>query len=107
MKSETKLQNEIRCALSRYGVVVRMNSGLFLTPDGRPIRNGIPGIPDLLFIGPGGVVVWIEVKTDTGQLRKDQENFIAMLQKRGHRTGVVKSVEDALRIVKEALHVEV
>lgn len=99
MKPETILQNQIRCELSKYGVVVRMNSGVFLTPDGRPVKSGIPGIPDLLFIGNGGITVWIEVKTDTGTASHEQKNFIEMLRAHGHRVGIARSVEDALEII--------
>lgn len=99
MKAETVLQNQIRCTLSRYGVVIRMNSGVFLTPDGRPVKSGIPGIPDLLFIGNGGITAWIEVKTDTGTASREQKNFMAMLREHGHRVGIARSVEDALEII--------
>ena len=99
MKPETILQNQIRCELSKHGTVIRMNSGLFLTADGRPVKNGIPGIPDLLFLGKNGFSAWIEVKTETGALRPEQENFLRMLKKNGHRAGIARSVDEALQII--------
>ena len=97
--NETEIQNRIRCALSEYGFVCRMNSGVFQTKDGRNVRTGIPGIPDLLFLGPNGQTVWIEVKTEKGRLSPEQQNFIETLQGMGHTAGVARSVEDALQII--------
>lgn len=99
MKSETVIQNEIRCALSEYGIVIRMNSGVFQTEDGRHVRNGVTGLPDLLFIGCNGKTAWIEVKTDKGRIRPEQARFIEMLQKYGHDAGIARSTSDALRII--------
>lgn len=107
MKPETILQNKIRCELSKYGVVVRMNSGVFLTADGRPVKSGVSGIPDLLFIGKGGITAWIEVKTDKGRPSEEQVNFIKMLRDHGHRAGIARSVADALEILEGGPHGEV
>jgi len=97
--SEATIQNRIRCDLSAYGIVIRMNTGVFFTADGRPVKCGIPGTPDLLFIGPGNRTAWIEVNTEKGKASKDQLNFIATLKKYGHRAGIARSVEDALEII--------
>lgn len=101
MNAETILQNAIRIALSAYGIVLRMQVGLFLTLDGRTVNSGIPGTPDLLFVGMDGRTVWVEVKTKRGVLSKDQKRFIARLELMGHRVGVVRSVEDALALIGE------
>lgn len=95
---ETELQNRIRCALSEFGTVIRMNTGVFLTENGNHIRNGIPGMPDLLFVGDCGRTAWIEVKTKRGKVSKQQERFIKMLLDNGHRAGVARTVEEAIRI---------
>jgi hypothetical protein len=95
---ETELQNKIRCALSEFGTVIRMNSGVFLTENGNHVRNGIPGMPDLLFVGDCGRTAWIEVKTEKGKVSKQQEQFIQMLLDNGHRAGVARSVDEALKI---------
>ncbi|MDD4095294.1 MAG: VRR-NUC domain-containing protein [Oscillospiraceae bacterium] len=99
MERETELQNRIRCELSKYGIVVRMNTGVFQTNDGRHVRTGIPGMPDLLFIGSGGRTVWIEVKKDKGRLSPEQMNFIETLRGMGHTAGVARSVKDALELI--------
>ena len=54
MNPETVLQNRIRAALSKRGIVLRLNSGVFYTADGRRVGSGMPpGTPDLLWIGEG------------------------------------------------------
>ena len=63
---ESVIQNQIRCALSKYGVVIRMNTGNVQTQSGTYIRCGVKGMSDLLFIGQG-YIAWIEVKTPTGK----------------------------------------
>lgn len=98
MKKETVLQNEIRLALSEYGICIRQNTGNFLTADGRRVRCGIPGLSDLLFIGPE-CIAFIEVKTDTGRPTPEQINFINAVRRLNHRAGIARSVEDALKII--------
>lgn len=97
--NEICLQNAIRCALSKYGIVVRQNTGYFKTSDGRTIKCGLTGLPDLLFIGSDGSVAFLEVKTDTGKASSDQIRFIDQLKKYGHRAGIVRNVEDALKLI--------
>ena len=41
--------------------------------------TGTKGIPDRLVMMPGGVVVFVELKTDTGRLSKIQKAVIAKL----------------------------
>lgn len=100
MKQETTIQNEIRIALSEHGIVVRQNSGNFLTADGRRVKCGITGLSDLLFIGRG-FVAFIECKTDEGKPTPEQLNFIDAVRRLGHRAGIARSVEDALKIIEE------
>ena len=102
MKRETVLQNQIRCALSHYGVCIRLNTGVFKTANGDTIKQGIPGMPDLLFIGDHGKTVWLEVKTQTGKISEEQSRFITMLRERGHIAAIVRSVDEAVDLVKLA-----
>jgi len=97
--SETDIQNEIRMALSVYGICLRMNTGVFKTDDGRTIKCGIQGTSDLLFVG-NKYIAWIEVKTPTGKARPEQLNFIRVMKELGHRAGIARSVEEALEIIK-------
>lgn len=97
--TETDIQNQIRLALSRYGIVIRLQSGNFKLEDGRRIVCGTKGLSDLLFIGTGKVA-FIEVKNVNGKLSQEQLNFIAAMRKLGHRAGIAHSVEEALDIIK-------
>ena len=97
--SEINIQNAIRIALSESGIVIRMNTGLFKTATGAIIKQGIKGLPDLLWIGPNGRTVWLEVKTPTGRASDEQKRFISKLQSMGHTAGIARSVEDALRLI--------
>lgn len=95
--TETDLQNQIRLALSPYGVVIRQNTGNFQLKDGRRIMCGVKGLSDLLFIGQNRVA-FIEVKTETGKPTQEQLNFIRRMQELGHSAGIARSTEDALRL---------
>ena len=103
MKSEHDIQNEIRLRLSELGFCVfRINVGKFKTADGRWFDTGVPkGYSDLTAI-KNGKVYFLEVKTETGKASKEQMNFIAVMRDRsGCVAGIVRSVDDAVRLVDE------
>lgn len=111
--TEHEIQNQIRVALSEYGLVFRMNAGKFWQGKQRYSREfmetvlteiraveGLPaGFSDLLFIDGTGVA-FIEVKAAKGQKREAQKKFIEKMRSLGHRAGFARSVEDAIEIVK-------
>lgn len=98
--TETDIQNAIRLELSKYGVCFRMNSGIFKQGE-RTIKCGVKGMSDLLFI-KNGKAYWLEVKTPTGKASPEQLNFLAVMRnKYGCVAEIVRSVDDAVRIVKE------
>ncbi len=99
MNRETLLQKQIRLALSNYGICIRLNTGFFLTADNRTVKCGIPGMPDLLWLGPAGKTVWLECKVDKGKLSEKQERFIARIKDMGHNVGVVRSVDEAMKLI--------
>lgn len=113
---EHEIQDRIRAGLSEQteGIVLRLNSGeawggkLVNTPEYGPvimnprkIKLCPEGTSDLLWIGPDGKVAWIEVKDEKGKAREAQERFLALMKRLGHRAGIARSVEDALKIVKK------
>ena len=103
MKSEHDIQNDIRLRLSELGFCVfRINVGKFKTADGRWFDTGVPkGYSDLTAI-KNGKVYFLEVKTETGKASKEQMNFIAVMRDRyGCVAGIVRSVDDAVRLVDE------
>ena len=111
-KSEHQIQNEIRLVLSQYGIVLRLNSGKFwqgkrvwsnefkqyVLIDLRPVQGCPEGTSDLLFIGENSVV-FIEVKDDKGKLRAEQKRFMEIVEGYGHKVGVARSSDDALKII--------
>lgn len=99
MKSETTIQNEIRCALSKHGLVVRQNVGNFYTEYGGRVQCGFKGLSDLVYFGNNGVVAFIETKTPIGKLSKEQKQFLARMRCAGYIAGVARSVEEALKLI--------
>lgn len=96
-----------RLILARLGAlpgvwVWRQNTGAAHTPEGF-VRFGLPGQPDISGILRGGRALFVEVKSEHGRLRKDQENFIARATELGALCVVARTLEDALRPVCEAL----
>ena len=101
--SEHDLQNLIRIKLSELGYCVfRVNVGRFKTQDGRWFDTGLPkGFSDLMAV-KNGKVYFLEVKTETGKASPEQLNFLAVMRnKYGCVAEIVRSVDDAVRIVKE------
>ena len=113
MKSESLIQNEIRLALSEYGIVLRLNSGKFWQGERvwskefnqyvlinlRPVQGCPEGTPDLLFLGESGKVAFVECKTKKGSAREKQNRFIEIMHKYGIKASLARSVEDALKII--------
>jgi hypothetical protein len=97
--TETDIQSSIRIALSDYGIVIRQQSGNFELKDGRRLLCGIKGLSDLLFIGQG-YIAFIEVKTATGKPSTEQLHFIKVIQGLGHKAGIARSAEEALKIIQ-------
>lgn len=95
---EIDIQNQIRMALSDYGIVIRQNTGNFQLADGRRIVCGVKGLSDLLFIGKG-FVAFIEVKNENGRASREQLDFINAVKKLDHRAGICRSVDDALKLI--------
>ena len=105
MTKEHILQNQIRLALSETCMVFRVNVGKGYTPDGRYFDTGVPvGFSDLFgHRKSDGRAFYIEVKTPDGRVRRDQEKFIKAMKENGALAGVARSVEDAIKIIKEEL----
>lgn len=101
--TEHDIQNAIRLALSHDVCIFRANVGKVKTADGRWFDTGLPkGYSDLCGVRKSdGRAVYIEVKTPTGKVRPEQENFIEQMRKYHALAGIARSVEDALEIVKE------
>lgn len=96
--SESDLMRQIMLALSEDGhMVFRGNVGLFYTRDGRPVKSGLPvGFSDLFGYTRQARPFFLEIKTDTGRVSKEQEAFLSAMRQRGAIAGVARSVEQAV-----------
>lgn len=104
MTPEGKIQRECLVVISKHGgIPLRLQSGLFYTANGTPVQIGINGLPDSLALLPNGRAVFMEFKTEKGQLRDDQKRFIEELKKLGFEAYVVRSKEEAEKICKAKL----
>lgn len=125
MSEEHKIQNEIRNALAGRCLLFRANVGKawtgekierlpgnkLLITNPRPFDTGLPpGFSDTFglvkvkitpeMVGQTvGIFVAPEVKSSTGRLSEKQQNFLRAVNDNGGRAGVVRSVEDAERLV--------
>lgn len=111
--AEQDIQNGIRIALSKYGCVFRCNSGEFW--QGEQVYNkefkqtvlinlrrvqGLPkGFSDLIFFSFSGETAFIEVKKPGEKPKPDQVKFLSLMKKYKFKTGVARSIDDALKII--------
>lgn len=129
--SEHAIQNAIRNALTDKALIFRANVGQawtgsrvdrlpgrkVLIHDARPFTTGLPpGFSDLFGLVPVtitpdmvppegllvGVFVALECKAAKGKASDKQENFLRAVNDNGGRAGVVRSVDDAIRVVDGA-----
>ncbi len=113
--SEQRIQQEIRIACSQGPVrLFRNNCGVLRDRRGVPVSYGLqPGSADLigwkrLTITPEmvgstvAVFTSIEVKTATGRLRAEQQQWLDAVQAAGGIAGVARSVSDAERLLTVA-----
>jgi hypothetical protein len=112
-KSEHRIQDEIRLALSEYGIVLRLNSGKFWQGERvwskefnqyvlvnlRPVQGCPEGTSDLLFLGENNNVAFLECKTQKGAAREKQKRFIEIMHSYGIKADLARSSEDALKII--------
>jgi len=112
LASEQTIQQEIRIACSQGDTrLFRNNTGTLKDQNGRPVQFGLcKGSADLIgwkrvtvtpdMVGSTvAVFTSIEVKTPTGRIRPEQQQWLDAVQAAGGIAGVARSVEDARRIM--------
>jgi hypothetical protein len=110
--SEQEIQQKIRLACSRGSVrLMRNNTGTLKDQHGRPVSFGLcKGSADLIgwrtvtvtpdMVGQQvAVFASIEVKSATGRIRPEQQQWLDVVQAAGGIAGVARSVEDAERLL--------
>ena len=100
---ESDIQSSIRLALNPYAIIFRTNVGSVRTADGRIFSSGLPkGYSDLSgFRKSDGKMIFLEIKTEKGKLRKDQIHFLNEMSKYPVIASVCRSAEEAVKIVME------
>ncbi len=102
VQKETRLQNQIRLAVSEqcpHVTLWRNSVGTFKTQDGKWVQAGLPaGSSDLIGICNGRFVA-IEVKLPGQKPRPDQVQFLEHVKKMGGIAGVATSPEEAIAIL--------
>jgi len=69
-------------------------------------REGVkPGVPDIFLAVPRRQChgLFIELKSFTGQLSEDQGEWIGRLSAQGYRTAIIRSIDDAIKLITEYL----
>lgn len=114
---ENVIQTNIRLVMGRFRILLlRYQVGLFYTKDGRPVKIGEPGVSDLIGMTPHivtqedvgrtiGVFTVLETKqvkdsTDKAR-RKQQGNFLRVVNRGGGLGAIVRSEEEAISVVTE------
>ena len=99
--TESTIQRNIKLYLTRQGFeVFRINVGKFKLNDGRWFSTGAPvGFPDLFAIRDGKAC-FFEVKTPKGKASPEQLRFLQRMRDKGCVAEIVRSVEDAEKIIK-------
>jgi hypothetical protein len=112
--TEQQIQQHIRLACGKGDCrLFRNNTGTLKDANGRPVQFGLcKGSADLIgwrtiTITPDmvgrqvAVFTSIEVKTPTGRVRPEQQQWLKAVQAAGGVGGIARSVEDAQAIVKQ------
>lgn len=81
----------------------RNNTGMARAGDGRIVRFGMPGSPDVIVIA-GGRFVGLEVKTERGRQSSAQKRWQQACEAAGGVYAVVRSSREAWLVVMDALH---
>lgn len=61
----------------------------------------LAGVADLQLSIPGGKTCFMEIKGGSGVLSDAQELFLASMERNGHRTAVVRSLDDAMVTLRD------
>ena len=64
------------------------------------VSPGSDGVPDRIYLLPGGRIVFAELKAREGRLSKIQEKQIGLIRKLGFRCEVIRGKEGARKFVE-------
>ena len=113
-QAETKIQQDIRLAVGQEKNLRLFRNETGMLPDprtGKWVQFGLcKGSSDLIgfkeividesHIGQKlAVFISLEVKTNTGRISKIQQNWLTLIKNSGGISGVVRSIDDAIKIL--------
>lgn len=82
-------------------------SGKVYSPEGSRLKSmGVtPGIPDLFIAQTTSLFggLYLELKSETGELSKSQKSIIPRLRESGYRVEVVNCIDDAIKVIDSYL----
>lgn len=105
MTPEGRLQAEIRLALGREPDLTlwRISPSAPGATGGRVIKTAPDGIADLCgILAPTGRWFCLEVKTPSGRVRPEQQQWAELIRSRGGFYAVVRSADEALSALAQA-----
>lgn len=82
------------------GALIKVERGMCILREARPISFGLEGSPDIIGVYDGRGF-GLEMKAARGSLEVSQHRFRLAWEKAGGLYGVPRSVEEALRILRE------
>lgn len=101
---EGGIQDAILKALKlhpRVAWAVHLKSGAYQVGE-RYIQYGVKGAPDIIGqLRPSGKFLGLEVKQPGQNAKEHQQAFLDMIREAGGVSGVVRSVDDAIRVLSE------
>lgn len=88
-------------ALNEVLRVLRAHPNVAVKVDGRFVRFGFVGCPDVLGQLRNGLVLAVECKSRTGRLREEQAVFLDIVSASGGCAFVARNARDVLEHLKE------
>lgn len=99
--SETDIGRAIRKSLESLGyIVTRVHSGKVKVRGGW-MQLADEGTPDHVVSCPDGRTIWLETKTEEGDLSEAQKEWHARARRIGHAVAVVRSPREAFLSVNQ------
>lgn len=88
----------------RPGQAIRMEPGMVILREARPVTFGLPGSSDIIGVS-AGLAIAPEVKTPGGQLSDQQRRFAAAFERAGGLHLVVRDPVEAVAAVRKRLEI--
>lgn len=101
---ESDIQSAIMIALGEHPLIAWCyvtSTGTYKgLKGGRPIKIGIPGMPDILFQMRNGKLGGIEVKKPGDKPRKEQQDFLDLISENNGVAGYATNTDEAIQIIE-------